>query len=103
MFKFFKKQKNFKKEKANLPSKINFCWKLSVLFVFIVFVVSLIFGRYLFVEISKELVVSEISSNGQIQIVKKERIEKVLEYFSIRKQKFDQILSSPVPIVDPSL
>ncbi len=101
--KFFKKEKNFKKEKASLWSNINLYWKLTVLFMFVVVLLSFFFGYNLFRRISKEPVLSTDDIGGQVETVKKERIEKVLEYFSLRKQKSTQILNSPAPIVDPSL
>ena len=54
-------------------------------------------------QIDKDLVVPTGEIKGQITIVKKESIEKVLEYFSEREKKSNQILNSPSPVVDPSL
>lgn len=101
--KFFKKEKNFKKDRMGLWLNINFYWKIAVSFMFVVALFSLFFGYSLFVRINKEspLVSSRVS--GQVETVKKERIGKVLEYFSLRKKKSDQILVSPAPVIDPSL
>lgn len=101
--KFFKKGKNFKKEKENLWLNVNFYWKLAVYFMFVVILLSSFFGYYLFKQTSKEPVLSTSSDDGQVETLKKERVEKILEYFSIRKQKSDQILYSPAPVIDPSL
>lgn len=70
---------------------------------FMTAVFSAIFGYYLVLQINKEFIVPEATSSGQVEIVKKERIDKVLVNFSLRKTLSDQILKSPAPIVDPSL
>ena len=101
--KFFKKEKSFKKGREGLWLNMNFYWKLSVGFMFIVFFVSLFFGYYFFMKINEEPASSVNVDSGQAQTIKKERIDKVLEYFSKRAQKSSQILNSPSPVIDPSL
>ncbi|OGI62720.1 hypothetical protein A2818_02710 [Candidatus Nomurabacteria bacterium RIFCSPHIGHO2_01_FULL_40_12] len=100
MIKIFKKEKNFKKEGPWL--NINFYWQLAVCIVFLTILLSLFFGYYLFMQINKEAVLEESSVSGQLETVKKERIDKVLLYFSLRAEKSNQILNSPSPIIDPS-
>ncbi len=100
---FFKKEKDWKKEKENFWLNINLYWKLSACFMFVVFVLSLFFGYVSFTKISKEFVLSPGDVSSQIKMVKKERIKKVLDYFSLREQKSKEILNSPTPVVDPSL
>lgn len=99
--KFFKKEKNFKKEDFKLNP--NIFWKSSVFMVFLVIIFSAFFGYFLFLQISKETALGVNSPGSQIETIKKERIDKVLEYFSARKQKSNKILNSPSPIIDPSL
>lgn len=99
--KFFKKEKNFKKE--SLGFNINFYWKSTVCFVFLVIFLSFFFGYYLFMKINKGPISKVSDDSSQIEIVKKERLENTLEYFSLRKQKSNQILNFPAPVVDPSL
>ena len=101
MKKFLKKEKSFKKEGSWLNP--NFYWKLAIYFVFAMILFSLFFGYSLFIRINKEPTLSANRVSEQIETVKKERVEKVLEYFSLRKQKSNQILNSPAPVVDPSL
>ncbi|MFA6077083.1 MAG: hypothetical protein WC735_03345 [Candidatus Paceibacterota bacterium] len=101
--KFLKKEKSFKKKKENLLLNINFYWQLAVLFIFVVILLSSFFGYYLFTQTNKELVLSTVDVIPEVETVKKERIEKVLEYFSRREQKSDKILNSPAPVIDPSL
>ena len=76
IIKFFKKEKKFKKEEENLWLNINFYWKLAVCFMFIVFLLSFIFGYRLFMRINKESNLSIKDDTGKIETVKKEKIEK---------------------------
>ena len=101
MLKFFKKEKKFKKESSGFNP--NLYWKLAVCFRFVVILSAFFFGYYLFVQINKDIVLERSSINGQFETIKKDRIEKVLEYFSSRKQKSNEILNSPAPVSDPSL
>ncbi|OGI79115.1 hypothetical protein A3F19_02865 [Candidatus Nomurabacteria bacterium RIFCSPHIGHO2_12_FULL_37_29] len=101
MIKFFKKEQNFKKE--SLWLNINFYWKLFVCIIFITIILASFFGYYFFMQINKEFTPIVDDDGGRAETIKKERIEKVLEYFSLRKQKSSQILKSPSSIVDPSL
>ncbi|MCX6752040.1 MAG: hypothetical protein NTZ87_00865 [Candidatus Nomurabacteria bacterium] len=103
--KFFKKEKKFKKQKESLWLNINVYWKLAVGFMFLIIILSGFFGYYSFQKINKEseTVSSGTDANSQIETVKKEKIDKVLEYFSQRKDKSSQILNSPAPVIDPSL
>ena len=100
---FFKKEKNWKKEKQSLWLNVNFYWKLAVGFIFITIISSFFFGYYLFQKVNKEFVLEAGGDSSQVKIVKKERILKVLEYFSLRKQKSAEILKFPAPVIDPSL
>jgi len=100
---FLKKEKTWTKEKENFWLNINFYWKFTVCFLFAVILFSSFFGYYLFMQINKEPVLSLSGTSPKVETVKKERMEKVLEYFSIRKQKSNQILNYPAPVSDPSL
>ena len=103
MIKFFKKEKNFIKEQEDFWLNINFYWKLAVLVMFVVVFISFSFGYYFFMQIDQEPILETSGASVQVGTINKERIDKVLEYFSIRNQKSDQILNSPAPVVDPSL
>ena len=98
---FFKKEKKFKKGGFSL--NLNLFWKLAVYFVFTTVLLSCFFGFYLFTKINNEPVISSNVTSGQVETVKKEKIEKVLEYFSQQKKKSIEILNFPSPVVDPSL
>lgn len=98
--KFFKKEKGFKKESLSL--NVNFYWELAVCFVFVAMLVSLFFGYYLFKKMNQES--TTITGEGSRQgLIEKERIDKVLEYFTARKQKSNQIINATTSVVDPSL
>ncbi len=98
--KFFKKEKHFKKESSWF--NMNFYWGLACCMVFMVGFFSIFFGFYLFKQMSQEPALQTGSVNKE-EIIKKERIKKVLEYFSLRKEKSNQILNSSSAIIDPSL
>ena len=99
MIKFFKKHKNFKKESSWL--NLNFYWKLVVCTTLLMAIASIFFGYYFFRQISKENN-AELVGGEELESVKKERVEETLEYFSSRKQKSNQIINSPSPVLDPS-
>jgi len=101
--KFFKKEKKFEKEKENFWLNMNFYWKFAVCFIFIVILVAFFFGYYLFQKINKEVILLGNMDGLQTEKVQKERIEEVLEYFSLREKKSDQILNSSSSVIDPSL
>ncbi|MEK9181619.1 MAG: hypothetical protein AAB786_01215 [Patescibacteria group bacterium] len=99
--KFFKKERKFKKESSWL--NINFYWKFVLGIVFLAIPLSLFLGYRLFLETDKDFVLREDEMEGVPKIIRKERIDRALEYFSSRKEKSNQIINSPAPIIDPSL
>lgn len=99
--KIFKIKKSFKK--GGLGLRPNTGWKIILYVAFVIILGSFVFGFNLFMQTNKEFVASVANTGEQIKIVKKERIQKVLEYFSLREKKSVEILNSPLPIVDPSL
>lgn len=101
MKKFFKKEKNFKKE--NSKPNLDLYWGIAVLFMFVTTLVSFAFGYYLFRQINKESAIETSGRNQQVESIRKERIDKVLQYFSKREERSNEILNSSSPIVDPSL
>ena len=98
--KVFKREKVFKKEHSLL--NMNFYWQLAVFISLGLVPILLFLGYQFFTGINQEYVPSVESTAGQL-IIRKERIGKALDYFSIRAQKSIQIKSSAAPIVDPSL
>ena len=101
--KLFKKERKFAKKEQESRLSISFYWKTAVCFMLAVAVFSVFFGYYFFQQINKEAVVDEGDVISQVGTVKKERIDKSLLYFSIRKERSNQILNSPAPVIDPSI
>ncbi|MBI2630649.1 hypothetical protein HYW73_00325 [Candidatus Nomurabacteria bacterium] len=97
----FKNKKKFKK--GGFHTNPNIGWEIILLITFILVVLSLAFGVYLFVRTNEEFGASATNGSSQVKIVKKDRIEKALQYFSLRGQKSKEILNSPSPVIDPSL
>ncbi|OGI71358.1 hypothetical protein A3B84_00645 [Candidatus Nomurabacteria bacterium RIFCSPHIGHO2_02_FULL_35_13] len=98
--KFLKKKKNF--TKGDLNTKPDLYWRYILYMTFTLIFASFAFGLYLFIKINKESNLPVINTDEQ-KTIKKERIDKVLEYFEERKNKSIEILNSPSPIIDPSL
>ena len=99
--KIFKKENDFNKK--DFTFNPNLYWKLVLLVTFMLMVLSFFFGRYLFEQVNQVSSTPQANDNGQVPTVEKNRVEKVLNYFSAREQKSNEILSSPSPVVDPSL
>ncbi|MFA5936389.1 MAG: hypothetical protein WC822_00760 [Candidatus Paceibacterota bacterium] len=98
--KFLKKKKKFKK--GGLGIKPDLYWQYILLVTFILIILASIFGLYIFWGINNESTLP-VSNVGEQEAIKKERIDKVLEYFQEREKKSLEIINSPSPIVDPSL
>lgn len=99
--KFFKKENNFKKK--NFAFSPNLCWKFAIGSAFVLILLSSFLSYRLFTQTNQEPVLSAMNESGQVPMVKKDRIEKVLNYFLERNQKSAKILNSPAPVIDPSL
>ena len=98
---FFKKRRNFKK--GGISSGPDFFWNILLLIALLIILTSFVLGFILFRQVNKEPILSLEDINEKSQTLDKEKLEKVLEYFSDRKNKSTDILNSPSPIVDPSL
>jgi len=98
---FFKKQNNFKKKDFALNP--NLYWMSAVFGTFILILAAAFFGYYLFAQINQEFVLPATNDSGQVPTVDKNRVEKVLNYFSNREEKSKEIIANPAPVVDPSL
>ncbi len=98
--KFFKREKKFKK--GGFGVKPDLYWKYILFAIFSLILASCIFGLCLFIKINRELI-SPVTNTSERETIKKERLDKILEYFSEREKKSIEILNSPSPIIDPSL
>ncbi len=99
--KILKIKKSFKKK--NYRPNPDAYWKFLFFLGFFLTLISLFYGIYFFIQINKESFGTEIPSTGQVELVKKERIDKVLNYFTERESKSTDIFNFPSPIIDPSL
>lgn len=97
----FKKENSFKKKDFTFNQI--FYWKLAVTLIFFSIIFSFFFGYCFFRRINQETVLPLTNAGQQLPIVNKNRIEKVLNYFSEREKKSNEILNFPSPVVDPSL
>ena len=99
--KFFKIKKNFKK--GNFQINPNFFWKIILSLALIIAVSSFVFGFYVFMNLNSEINPETDTTSAQAGTIKKDRLEKILKYFSDKEKKSAEILNSPSPIIDPSL
>lgn len=97
----FKLKKSFKKESFSVNPNTYFRFVVAIAFG--VVLVGFGLGFYTFKEFGTESIEKVYKSNDSVELSKKEKIEKVLEYFSVREQKSVEIINSPAPVVDPSL
>ncbi|MFA6586001.1 MAG: hypothetical protein WCS86_02460 [Candidatus Paceibacterota bacterium] len=98
--KFLKKKKKFRKGGSGI--KPDLYWRYILCMTFALVLIFCIFGFYFFMEINKESVSLFPGVSGK-ETIKKERIDKVLEYFKEREKKSVEIINSPALIIDPSL
>src|SRR3989344_1532658 len=95
---FFKKEKHFKK--PNFVFHTNLYWKVAMCIVFGLSIISCIFGYSLFIKVNQEFTAQNtMQDSTQMQKTKKAKIDTVLQYFSDREQKSNDILSSPSYVV----
>jgi len=98
--KFLKIKKSFKKGNSELNA-VRY-WKIILFFASVLISAAFVFSFYHFNEVNKDSVIPEIESSDQLKIVKKERIGKVVEYFSVRESRSVDIINSPSSAIDPS-
>jgi hypothetical protein len=97
----FKNKKKFKK--GGFHTNPNIGWEIILVVAAVLTIASISLGVYLFLDTNKKFTTYELDGSSAIKIVKKDRIEKVLEYFAVREQRSRDILNSPSPIIDPSI
>lgn len=98
--KFLQKKKKFKKGGSGI--KPDFYWRFLIYISFILISASCIFAVFLFKKVNMNSVLNDLNLKEQ-ETIKKERIDKVLEYFEERRNKSIEILNFPLFITDPSL
>src|SRR3989338_6354260 len=98
--KFLKPNKRFQKKKG--WARPEFYWQGILLLALASALGFAIFAFYLFRKISGETAVSSPLADQQAEMIKKERIQKALDYFAQRAKKSENIINSPAPLTDPS-
>ncbi|MBY0376468.1 hypothetical protein K2P96_00645 [Patescibacteria group bacterium] len=98
---FKKKAKVFKK--GGFHTNPDVAWEIVVYLALALIIAVLAYSIFFFRDIDKGFSVPDTDVTEQSKAVGKDRIDKVLKFFSDREDKTNQILSSPAPFVDPSL
>ena len=96
---FLKKENSFKKKNFKFNSGLY--WKIFISITFVAILFIFYFGYNLFTQINQETILPATSTRAPM--VNQDRITKVLDVFSARETKSNQIINSPSPVVDPSL
>ena len=96
----FKLNKKFRK--GGFHTDPNIGWGVVLAVGLLLILAGIVFGAYMLLKISKDTEITQ-SVNSGIKIVKKERIEKMVESFYKREIKSSDILREPAIIVDPSI
>ena len=96
-----KSKKNYKK--GSLVINPQFFWNVVLGVILMMVVTAFVYGFLLFRKVNKEFISSDVEINLQAGILKRDRLNKALEYFKTRELKSNEIKSSPAPIIDPSL
>jgi hypothetical protein len=94
-------KKKFKKENFKINPGVY--WKTMVILFLVLAVGIAVFAYNLFSQINDDNDSLIAEANQKIEKEKKDKINKVLEYFSERETKSNEILNAPSPVVDPSL
>jgi hypothetical protein len=97
----FKTKKNYKKEDYKV--NVNVYWKIIILFSFFALSASFLFAYNFFIETNKEENLTPERNKKKMSVYEKERIKKVIEYFSEREKKSAEILDVSISVIDPSL
>lgn len=100
-FKFLKPKKVYKKD--NFVINPNVYWRVVIYIGLVAIFGSFGYGFYLFKEISREPEIPESNIVNNAKKIKKDRLEKIDAYFYTKEKKFQEILSSPLLIRDPSM
>lgn len=98
---FLKFEKKFKK-KEHQPDP-DFYWRILFSVAVVLMLAGLVFGMFLFIKINQEDFSVSLGASGEGQKINKDRIGKVLQYFTDRQDKSKDILVMPSPRRDPSI
>ena len=99
--KFLQIKKSFKKGGHN--ANPDFFWQLLLVIACVLVVVSFCFAFILFKQINSDTTGAGATTDQKHKSISKERIDAILQIFSDKEKKSIDILTSPSPVVDPSL
>ena len=103
MLNFLKNKNSFKKSFLKIRDiNPNICWQFILCLSFVLIILSFVFNLSFLRKIDKEIIFSDKNIEKKYNL-DKERTEKVLEYFSVREWKTNDILNNKIKIIDPSL
>ena len=98
--KFFKKENKLKKD--NFQINPDLYWNITLgIFLLLIIAISF-FGYTLFNKVNSPFVYENPNPTVQVETVNKDRLDKVLNYFSDREKKSADILNGASVLVDPS-
>lgn len=97
----FKSVPKIKKEKFDV--NVGIYWKFIIFLFFLLVLGSFIFSYYIFNSLSG--ISDNISKNVNSlkESIHEEKLDDTLEYFKNKEEKSKAIISSPAPVIDPSL
>ena len=98
---FLKKKKVFKKN--NVQPDPNIYWLVIFATGLVLIFMAFAFGLNFFLKINQETSLPVSLENSRLKKISKERINKALEVFTLRKSVSDEILITPSGLVDPSI
>lgn len=97
----FKRKKVFRKESGQINA--NRYWDVLFFAFFILFFLAMFFGYLTFKNTNTEFVVDSTFNKDDAGINQKNKIKKVVDYFSEKEASSLEIINSEVLIIDPSL
>ena len=100
--KLFKAKKIFShKSWSNNPQKH---WHVGIIIFFSLLLVSFCFGAYFFIQGLNEIKIVETEEpKANFEMIKRDRLQKVLDIFEARKIKSEEILNQTPVFGDPSI
>jgi hypothetical protein len=96
---FIKKKKKVFKKGSDQPDPAKY-WKIALLVWAVLILGAFAFGYLLFAHVNSAP--ATLPAAAAPKTVSKDRIDKILDYFSARDEASKEILNSPAPVVDPS-
>ena len=94
-------KKGFKKGSSAVNP--NIYWDLMLFLTLGMIIFAFTFGLFVFRKVETGAMPPSDENGAGAEASPRERINKILEYFSTREQKSREIINSPSPIIDPSL